>query len=216
MSPLYEPFIAAHVQHSSFVPRSFTAAEADKARAVAAAPCSKAAVPSKREVMASIPAHCFEKSTAKSLAYACGSLFLTVLCGVAGARIPAALAALSAMGLATGLTAWVAPILLWTSYAVVTGTVATGCWVVAHECGHNAFSDNRALQTAVGYVLHSLLLVPYFSWARTHAVHHQHTNHMTLGETHVPMVVGSAAAEETLAARRNLGRRGFGAANLVG
>ena len=36
---------------------------------------------------------------------------------------------------------------------------AMGCWVVAHECGHNAFSDNRQLQDAVGYFLHSLLLV---------------------------------------------------------
>ena len=26
----------------------------------------------------------------------------------------------------------------------------SGCWVVAHECGHGAFSDNRRLQTAVG------------------------------------------------------------------
>ena len=34
----------------------------------------------------------------------------------------------------------------WVAYALVNGTIATGCWVVAHECGHNAFSDNRTLQ----------------------------------------------------------------------
>ena len=28
--------------------------------------------------------------------------------------------------------------------------------------------------------------VPYFSWQRSHAVHHAKTNHMTEGETHVP------------------------------
>jgi fatty acid desaturase len=30
------------------------------------------------------------------------------------------------------------------------------------------------------------MLVPYFSWQRSHAVHHKFTNHMELGETHVP------------------------------
>lgn len=42
----------------------------------------------------------------------------------------------------------------WIAYAVACGTAATGAWVVAHECGHGAFSDNRTLQDAVGYVLH--------------------------------------------------------------
>jgi omega-6 fatty acid desaturase (delta-12 desaturase) len=58
--------------------------------------------------------------------------------------------------------------------------------VIAHECGHNAFSDDLKLQDRVGFILHSLLLVPYYSWQRSHAVHHAQTNHIHLGETHVP------------------------------
>jgi fatty acid desaturase len=81
---------------------------------------------------------------------------------------------------------------IWSLYSVVTGTVAMGLWVLAHECGHGAFSKNRALQDAVGYVLHSIMLVPYYSWQRSHAVHHQYTNHMELGETHVPESVEGA------------------------
>ena len=61
-----------------------------------------------------------------------------------------------------------------------------GLWVLAHECGHGAFSKNKTLQDSVGYILHSVMLVPYFSWQRSHAVHHQYTNHIELGETHVP------------------------------
>jgi omega-6 fatty acid desaturase (delta-12 desaturase) len=74
----------------------------------------------------------------------------------------------------------------WMAYSAITGTVAMGLWVLAHECGHGAFSKNKTIQDTVGYVLHSLFLVPYYSWQRSHAVHHQYTNHMELGETHVP------------------------------
>ena len=35
---------------------------------------------------------------------------------------------------------------IWAAYWYVAGTIWTGAWVVAHECGHNAFSDNKTLQ----------------------------------------------------------------------
>ena len=75
-----------------------------------------------------------------------------------------------------------------------------GLWVLAHECGHGSFSKNKALQDGVGYGIHSLMLVPYYSWQRSHAVHHQYTNHMELGETHVPEPMGEQD-EGSLAAR---------------
>lgn len=37
----------------------------------------------------------------------------------------------------------------------------TGLWVVAHECGHRAFSDSELICDVVGLILHSALLVPY-------------------------------------------------------
>jgi hypothetical protein len=136
---------------------------------------SKEDFPSRAEVLASIPEDCFKKDTFTSLMYAAFSAVLTVSCGLlAYLYIPFDVSYLP----------------VWFAYAAVTGTIATGCWVVAHECGHNAFSENRAVQDAVGYVLHSLLLVPYFSWQRSHAVHHSRTNHLTEGETHVPYVKG--------------------------
>lgn len=45
----------------------------------------------------------------------------------------------------------------------------TGVWVIAHECGHQAFSKYQWLNDSVGLVLHTALLVPYFSWRITHA-----------------------------------------------
>lgn len=42
--------------------------------------------------------------------------------------------------------------------------MATGCWVIGHECGHQSFSESQAVNDGVGLVVHSLLLVPYYSW----------------------------------------------------
>ena len=36
--------------------------------------------------------------------------------------------------------------------------------MIAHECGHQAFSKWQSVNDAVGLVLHSALLVPYYSW----------------------------------------------------
>ena len=89
---------------------------------------------------------------------------------------------------------------VWAAYWWVAGTIWTGAWVIAHECGHGAFSDNKTLQDTVGYILHTALMVPYFSWQRSHAVHHSKTNHVLEGETHVPYTMESG--KKTLAKRQ--------------
>jgi len=130
--------------------------------------------PISKEIKAVIPKDCFVPETAKSLGYLSVSLIGTALCTAVGAGMVATI----------GTSLLTLPI--WAAYSAVTGTVAMGLWVLAHECGHGAFSPNKKLQDAIGFVLHSALLVPYYSWQRSHAVHHRYTNHMGLGETHVP------------------------------
>jgi omega-6 fatty acid desaturase (delta-12 desaturase) len=76
--------------------------------------------------------------------------------------------------------------IIWTIYAFVQGTTVFGLWVIGHECGHGAFCNSPFVNDLVGYVIHTALLVPYFSWKRTHAVHHARCNHLLDGETHVP------------------------------
>jgi len=198
---VYPPFVTENMLEPGFAAPGYSShevrervAEAVRAGGLAGlgVPAPGTAWPSKAEVLGAIPKECFRKSTPRSLGYAAGSLALTLACGALGSRLlPVSWAA--------------AP--LWAAYAAVTGTVATGCWVVAHECGHGAFSDNKLVQTLVGYSFHSLLLVPYFSWQRTHAVHHLNTNHVTEGETHVPPVLGSPDASQALEARERLGGR---------
>ena len=126
--------------------------------------------PSKAQLLACLPASLLTIDPVKAWGSLAMSLGLTLLAYGVGTQIPLRLSA--------------AP--LWLLYAAVTGTVAGGCWVIAHECGHRAFHPNPRVETAVGFVLHSLLLVPYFSWQRSHAVHHANCNHLEAGETHVP------------------------------
>lgn len=127
--------------------------------------------PTKAEVLASIPEECFDRSLFKSSLYLFVSLTMTLGSGV--------LAYLFIPFTWSWLPAWV-------GYAIVAGTAGTGCWVVAHECGHRAFAKYNWLQDVIGYCLHSIMLVPYFSWQRSHSLHHARTNHLDSGETHVP------------------------------
>lgn len=44
---------------------------------------------------------------------------------------------------------------LWAIYSFWAGLVGTGLWIIAHECGHQAFSESKFLNNIVGWVLHS-------------------------------------------------------------
>jgi omega-6 fatty acid desaturase (delta-12 desaturase) len=134
----------------------------------------KEQLPTKKDLKDAIPVHCFEYSTVTSLS-------LVVRDGlVIGALGYAAWNYLPTTDL--GLAEYAA----WNVYWFLMGTALTGWWVIAHECGHRGFSDNELLCDVVGYPLHSLLLVPYFSWQYSHHKHHAKTNHMLDGESHVP------------------------------
>ena len=145
-------------------------------------------IPSLSEVKAVINPSDFVRNTPLSLAYAAADVVTVSAALMVSYKymlpLVTKLYAMNTIGSS------IASLSLWTIYSIVTGTLAIGMWVTAHECGHGAFSDNRKLQDAVGYVFHSLLLVPYYSWQRSHAVHHANTNHIEDGETHVPPVKG--------------------------
>ena len=162
-------------------------------------------IPSKKEFQSIIPDHCFNCQTRVSLRYLFQSILIQTI--------------VIAIGLIIPFNQRMIPI--WILYAFISGTTAMGFWVIAHECGHGAFSKNRILETITGYLLHSLLLVPYFSWQRSHAVHHRFTNHITNGETHVPLVIhGNGITEKIggdkeLAFSSALGKTKYGVLQLI-
>jgi len=74
----------------------------------------------------------------------------------------------------------------WPLYWYWQGAVCTGVWVIAHECGHQSFSESKFLNDSVGWVLHSSLLVPYHSWRISHSKHHGNTGSCEHDEVFAP------------------------------
>jgi len=123
------------------------------------------------ELKECIPKHCFERSTVTSLKYTFVDLAMVAI--------------MYHMTTYIDDSSWMAYV-LWPTYWWWQGAVCTGLWVIAHECGHRAFSDNIAFGDFVGMILHSCLLVPYHSWRLSHAKHHKNTNSMEGDEVFVP------------------------------
>jgi len=126
------------------------------------------------QIKKAIPPHCFQRSLIKSSYYLLRDLaVVTALLYFATAVIPA-------------LPAGLLRLAAWPLYWIAQGSVAFGVWVIAHECGHHAFSDYPLLNDALGLVLHSWLLVPYFSWKYSHRRHHTNPGSLERDEVFVP------------------------------
>ena len=131
-------------------------------------------LPTLKEIKDAVPSHCFEHSYSMAMYELCRDL--TVV------------ATFLAVALCTLRTSDLRAVdyFGWAMYAYWQGSAITGLWVLAHECGHGGFSASQKLNDAVGFVLHSSLLVPYYSWQFSHAKHHSKTNHLMDGESHNP------------------------------
>jgi omega-6 fatty acid desaturase / acyl-lipid omega-6 desaturase (Delta-12 desaturase) len=144
------------------------------------------ALPTKGQIRAVIPPECFERSYVKSMFY----LFRDALMAAAFAYVTSQVLSTEVPAVDVSSVSGVLPLLTWglgwMTYAFWMGTILTGPWVLAHECGHGAFSPSQTFNDIVGFVVHQALLVPYFAWQYTHAKHHRRTNHLQDGESHVP------------------------------
>jgi omega-6 fatty acid desaturase (delta-12 desaturase) len=138
-----------------------------------------------KDLLSAIPSHCTKRSAFRS------SLYIVWDCALIAGFYTATtyldpLITPEHLSLPHPALYTLASFSLWSLYTFATGLVATGLWVVAHECGHQAFSESKAINNSVGWVLHSALGVPYHSWRITHAKHHASTGHMQLDQVWVP------------------------------
>jgi omega-6 fatty acid desaturase / acyl-lipid omega-6 desaturase (Delta-12 desaturase) len=138
-----------------------------------------------KEILEAIPPRCFERSPLRGFLYIVQDLTL--------------------IGLTFYLTntyvtpeyvpSWQARYALWTLYTILQGFFGTGIWVIAHECNHQAFSKYRTLNDVTGWILHSAVLVPYFSWKIVHKQHHSVHNNLAKDLQFVPRDRESYAKE---------------------
>jgi len=127
-----------------------------------------------KEIHDAIPAHCFKPSILRSMAYVVRDfLYMSILIYLATNYIPLI------PSLPLRVAAWVA-------YTTVQGFVFTGVWILAHECGHGAFSKSKKLNWTMGLIMHSFLLVPFHSWRLSHSQHHKATGNMDKDTAFVP------------------------------
>lgn len=128
------------------------------------------------DIHKAIPKHCFERSAATGLYYVARDIvslattFYLFNKFLTPENVPS-----------TPVRA-----VLWGIYTFVQGLFGTGLWVLAHECGHQSFSPSKVLNDTVGFICHTSLLVPYFSWKISHGKHHKATGHLERDMVFVP------------------------------
>ncbi|KAF8895451.1 delta-12 fatty acid desaturase protein [Infundibulicybe gibba] len=138
-----------------------------------------------KDLLGAIPPHCFERSALRSSSYIVWDL--AVIASLYKAAVYAETFVNPAtLSLPHALCYPFARFAIWSLYGFGAGLFGTGLWIIAHECGHQAFSESKRINNAVGWVLHSALSVPYHSWRISHAKHHASTSHMTQDQAYVP------------------------------
>lgn len=147
-----------------------------------------------KQIQDQIPAKYFERSTVRSLYYLARDITQLALTCVVMSKVLLPFAAAigghfsaSLAPVPAALATFSVNAAVWGLYWFVQGLNATALWVLAHECGHQAFSPSRQLNNFLGFILHSAILVPYHSWRITHGNHHKHTNHLSKDTVFIPV-----------------------------
>ncbi|XP_017228806.1 omega-3 fatty acid desaturase, chloroplastic [Daucus carota subsp. sativus] len=119
------------------------------------------------DVREAIPKHCFVKDAWRSMSYVVRDIL--VVFGLAAT--------------AAYFNNW----FLWPIYWFAQGTMFWALFVLGHDCGHGSFSNNSKLNSVVGHLLHSSILVPYHGWRISHRTHHQNHGHVENDESWHPV-----------------------------
>jgi len=124
--------------------------------------------PSLRQLKQAIPKKCFEKNTLRSISFLVRDF---VLCIGLWLLYP----------LFESMLPWYTGVFL---YWQLGGLFMWCLFVVGHDCGHTTFSNSQLVNDLVGHLSHSVLLVPFWPWARSHHKHHSYHQHIGKDVSH--------------------------------
>ncbi|EJF61868.1 hypothetical protein DICSQDRAFT_146983 [Dichomitus squalens LYAD-421 SS1] len=139
-----------------------------------------------QEIREAIPSRLFVRDTRRGSAWLALDLLMAAVCWKLAVHIDPIFRSRTAVQLLTPTGAIVARWGCWIVYWWFQGLIFTGVWVIGHECGHGAFSANRYVCDLIGFVVHTALWTPYFSWKISHHRHHCNHASMERDEVYVP------------------------------
>ncbi|KAJ7200843.1 fatty acid desaturase-domain-containing protein [Mycena pura] len=141
-----------------------------------------------KDVHAAVPRHLLQSSTARSLYYIARHCAVTMLFYWCATCIPSGGSLLSRSA-------------LWLAYGAWQGFAFAGIWCLGAQAGHDALSPHPLVNAALGLLLHSFVLTPYYSWRATHRAHHATTNNLDRDETYLPPLRSDFGLPEAAYAR---------------
>ncbi|KIJ38494.1 hypothetical protein M422DRAFT_33273 [Sphaerobolus stellatus SS14] len=75
---------------------------------------------------------------------------------------------------------------LWMTYWFFQSLSGGAFWTLGHEAGHGTLSPYPWVNNLLGFGIHTIIMVPYYSWRWTHRMHHKGTASLEKDENYVP------------------------------
>ena len=129
-----------------------------------------------RKVRSAIPSHCFEINTCKSFCFMFRDIFLVAF--LYALRIYYLEPFVFSMFITL-----VTKIIWWNAV----GFMFWACFVIGHDAGHGTFSRSSIVNSIVGHIMHTPILVPFHGWKQSHLMHHMYHNDLARDKTWRPL-----------------------------
>lgn len=91
------------------------------------------------------------------------------------------------------VTIWLDSYLLALPFAILSGVMFMGIFVIGHDAGHRSFSNSIKTNNFVGHITTSICLWPFHIWRLSHDIHHKHTHNIKKEIAWRPMTVAQYA-----------------------
>ncbi|KAF7762132.1 hypothetical protein Agabi119p4_8725 [Agaricus bisporus var. burnettii] len=136
------------------------------------------------DIRSVIPKHLYTKSTWKGCYYFCRGILCTLVFYSLATKIDSVTGSFGQN--ASQILVSAIKCIAWGLYFWWQSIAFASLWCLGHEAGHGTLSNYSWVNTVFGFILHTFLLMPYFSWRSTHHAHHKATMSVEREENFVP------------------------------